>query len=169
MTAEQATKHDIDELVELRIAYLTEDDGPLDADVVERIERGLPDYYRRHLGKDIFAYVIREDGRIASCALLLVVEKPMSPAFITGRTGTVLNVYTQPESRRKGYARRLMESLLSDAREMDLSVVELKATEDGYPLYLRRVQGRRFQVPPHEVAALGRSVPGATTPPVPWC
>lgn len=136
MKAEQATKHDIDELVELRIAYLTEDDGPLDADVVERIEAGLPDYYRRHLGKDIFAYVIREDGRIASCALLLVVEKPMSPAFITGRTGTVLNVYTRPESRRRGYARRLMESLLSDAQEMDLSVVELKATEDGYPLYL---------------------------------
>lgn len=136
MKAQKANKGDIDELVELRIAYLTEDDGPLGADVVERIESGLPNYYLRHLGKDIFAYVIREDDRIASCALLLVVEKPMSPAFITGRTGTVLNVYTRPESRRKGYARQLMEALLSDARKMDLSVVELLATEDGYPLYL---------------------------------
>jgi GNAT superfamily N-acetyltransferase len=136
MIVERAGEGDIDELVELRIAYLTEDDGPLDADVAESIRRGLPDYYRRHLGRDIFAYAIREDGRIASCALLLVTEKPMSPAFITGRTGTVLNVYTRPESRRRGFARRLMESLLGDAQAMDLSVVELKATEDGYPLYL---------------------------------
>ena len=136
MVVEKADKGDIDELVGLRIAYLTEDDGLLEADVIDSIKMGLPDYYLRHLGKDSFAYVIRENGRIASCALLLVVEKPMSPAFITGKTGTVLNVYTRPESRRRGYARQLMETLLSDAQEMDLSVVELKATEDGYPLYL---------------------------------
>ncbi len=136
MVVEKADEGDIGELVELRIAYLTEDDGPLDAGVAESIRRGLPDYYRRHLGRDIFAYAIRENGRIVSCALLLVVEKPMSPAFVTGRTGTVLNVYTRPESRRRGCARKLMEALLRDAQEMGLSVVELKATEDGYPLYL---------------------------------
>ena len=135
MVVENADKGDIDELVELRIAYLTEDDGPLDSSVIESIKRDLPDYYNRRLGRDIFAYVIREDDRIVSCALLLVVEKPMSPAFITGKTGTVLNVYTRPKSRRRGYAKKLMESLLRDAQEMDLSVVELKATEDGYPLY----------------------------------
>lgn len=136
MVVEKADKGDVDELVELRIAYLSEDDGPLDHSVVERIERGLPGYYFEHLGRDLHAYVIREGGSIVSCALLLVTEKPMSPAFITGKTGTVLNVYTRPESRRKGCARQLMESLLRDAQEMDLSVVELKATEDGYPLYL---------------------------------
>jgi hypothetical protein len=29
-----------------------------------------------------------------------------------------------------------MEALLTDARELGLSVVELQATDDGYPLYL---------------------------------
>ena len=29
---------------------------------------------------------------IIACALLLVIEKPLSPAFITGKTGTVLEV-----------------------------------------------------------------------------
>ncbi|MDO4797055.1 MAG: GNAT family N-acetyltransferase [Coriobacteriales bacterium] len=135
MNVEKATEADIGALVELRIAYLTEDDGPLDADVIESIRRDLPGYYRRHLGADLFVYVIRDAGSICSCAFLLVVEKPMSPAFITGRTGTVLNVYTRPACRRRGYARRLMQALLDDAQAMDLSVVELKATEDGYPLY----------------------------------
>jgi hypothetical protein len=28
-----------------------------------------------------------------------------------------------------------MEALLSEAKKMEISVIELKATEDGYPLY----------------------------------
>lgn len=78
---------------------------------------------------------VEKEEEIAACAFLLVVEKPMSPAFITGRTGTVLNVYTKPQFRHKGYAKEIMNKLLSDAEEKNLSVVELKATEDGYGLY----------------------------------
>lgn len=60
----------------------------------------------------------------------------MSPAFINGRTGSVLDVYTRPLSRRKGYARLVMDALLADAKAMDICVIELKATEDGHALYL---------------------------------
>lgn len=72
---------------------------------------------------------------IVSCAFLLIVEKPMSPSFITGKTGTVLNVYTKPEYRKKGYAKKLVTMMLKDAKAEDLSVIELKAKEDGYSLY----------------------------------
>ena len=54
---------------------------------------------------------------------------------MTGKTGTVLNVYTRPEHRKKGYGKQLMNALLEGAKAMGLSVVELKATEDGYHLY----------------------------------
>ena len=47
----------------------------------------------------------------------LMVEKPLSPMFITGRTGTVLNVYTKPAYRHRGYAKKIMEKLLLDAVE----------------------------------------------------
>lgn len=137
MNVERATTDDIPELVELRLAYLTEDSGPLDRDMADSIARDLPGYYRERLGRDLLVYVVREGGTIASCAFLLVVRKPMSPAFPTGRTGTVLNVYTRPAWRRRGMARALMEAMLGDAREMGLSVVELKATDDGHPLYLK--------------------------------
>ena len=136
MYVERANAADTEELVELRVAYLTEDNGTLDEDDEVAIRAGLPGYFSAHLGQDLHAYVAREGGRIASCAVLIVVEKPMSPAFLSGRTGIVLNVYTRPECRRKGYAGQVMEALLADARELDLSVVELQATDDGYPLYL---------------------------------
>jgi GNAT superfamily N-acetyltransferase len=136
MEVEQANAADVDELVELRVAYLTEDNGALDAGDEATIRVGLPGYYEAHLGRDLHAYVAKAGGRIVSCAFLIVVEKPMSPAFISGRTGIVLNVYTRPDCRRRGYAKRVMEALLTDARELGLSVVELQATDDGYPLYL---------------------------------
>lgn len=136
MDAEQANVTDVDELVELRVAYLTEDNGELDGDDEAAIRDGLPRYYKAHLSHDLHAYVVREGGRIASCAFLIVVEKPMSPAFMSGRTGIVLNVYTRPDCRRRGYARQVMETLLADADKLGLSVVELQATDDGYPLYL---------------------------------
>ena len=95
----------------------------------------LPGYYQVHLDKDLFVYVIRDEQTIVSCAFLLIVEKPMSPAFINGRTGIVLNVYTCPAYRRRGYARIIMEALLSEAKRMEISAIDLKATMDGYPLY----------------------------------
>lgn len=135
MLVERAGTGDVGALVELRLDYLREDHGELDACEARAIREALPDYFRAHLERDLFAYVAREGKAVLACALLLVVEKPMSLSFINGRTGTVLNVYTRPAFRRRGYGKMIMEALLRDAREMALSVVELKATDAGYPLY----------------------------------
>ena len=55
--------------------------------------------------------------------------------FITGKTGTVLNLYTKPLCRHKGYAKAIMKTLLQDAANLNLSFVDLKATDAGYGLY----------------------------------
>ena len=135
MNAEKAGAEDIEDLVKMRLSYLIEDNGSFDAQDREAIKRELPGYFQVHLDKDLFAYVIRDGQNIVSCAFFLIVEKPMSPAFINGKTGMVLNVYTCPAYRRRGYARIIMEALLLEAKKMEISVIELKATEDGYPLY----------------------------------
>ena len=135
MNVEKAGMDDIDALVRMRLAYLLEDNRHLDDPDVMTIKRDLPGYFQAHMNKDLFVFVAREEQTIVSCAFLLVVEKPMSPAFINGRTGTVLNVYTCPPYRHRGYARKIMEALLSEAKNLHLSVVELKSTDDGYPLY----------------------------------
>ena len=133
--AQKAGIGDISDLVRMRAAYLKEDHGGLSESDERILRRDLPGYYRKHLNQDLHVYVIREGGTIVSCAFLLVTEKPMSPSFINGKTGTVLNVYTDPSARRKGYARTVMKALLAEAEQMELSAVELQATEDGYPLY----------------------------------
>ena len=135
MTFDKATAQDTGMLTELRIAYLKEDLGEINNADLKLIESLLPGYYEKHLNKDLKVYVVRNERDIVSCAFLLIVEKPMSPSFITGKTGIVLNVYTKPEYRKKGYAKKLMNMMLEDAKAENVSIIELKATEDGYSLY----------------------------------
>lgn len=135
MIFEKATSKDISMLTDLRVAYLQEDLGSVTDDDLCVIKSSLPGYYEKHLNDDLLVYVARDEDNIVSCAFLLIVEKPMSPSFITGKTGTVLNVYTKPEYRGRGYAKKLMTMMLEDATACDVSVIELKSTEDGYALY----------------------------------
>ena len=136
ITIGQATVADIDELIELRLAYLTDDFGELDGEQVLQLREVLPGYFQWHLQRDLLAFVARDDeGCMVSCAWLLLVEKPPSPRFPRGRTGTLFNVYTEPAHRRRGLARQVMTVLLDASREMGLDVIELHATDDGYPLY----------------------------------
>lgn len=135
MIFETANNRDIPALTKLRLAFLDEDMGPLQPSAREALGRSIPLYMEKHLNDGLFAYVAREGSVIAACAFLLVVEKPPNPDFIVKRTGTVLNVYTRPEYRRHGYARQVMELLLEDAARRDVSLIELNATEKGYPLY----------------------------------
>ena len=135
MIFEKADTEDIKALVELRIAYLSEDYGEIPQEKLSLIADVLPDYYRRHLNNDLFVFVCRDEDTIVGCCFLYISEKPSNPSFINGKTGTVLNVYTKPEFRKKGIAGELIKMLLAESRNRHLDYVELKATESGYSLY----------------------------------
>lgn len=135
MIYEKAQLSLINELVNMRIAYLNADYNGLDKSTIKKITSSLPSYFKKHLNKDLFAYIAREKNSIIATAFLLIIEKPANPSFITGKTGTVLNVFTNKTYRRRGISKTLMKMLLDDSRDINLDFVELSATEDGYNLY----------------------------------
>ena len=49
----------------------------------------------------------------------------------------VLNVYTAPEHRGKGYAKRLMEQVIAECRQRNVPTVVLHASPQGRPVYER--------------------------------
>lgn len=135
MTFEKANSDDIKDLVELRIEYLLEDYGELTQNKLTLITDNLPTYFSNHLNKDLFVFVCRIENIIISCCFLHISEKPPNPAFINGKIGTILNVYTKPQFRRKGIAGELIKLLLIESEKLRLDFVELKATDSGYSLY----------------------------------
>lgn len=131
----KATEEHIASLTEIRMKYLSEDFGSLAEDKETEIRKSLPGYFEAHLGRNMFAYLAKKDGKIIASAFLVVSEKPANPSFPRGRTGTVMNVYTEKEYRRQGIASALMKMLINDAKRLELDYLELKATAEGYPLY----------------------------------
>ena len=95
----KAGPEDIAGLAEMRIAYLQEDLGEMSGQEADQYRTRLKEYFERVLNQNIFCYAAKENEEILSTAFLLVSEKPASPSFPNGRTGTILNVYTKPEYR----------------------------------------------------------------------
>lgn len=130
-----AVERDISQLITMRLSYLSEDHHGLSEDQTDAIKVQLTDYFNEHLGKDLFVYVSEENDQIVSTVFMLVVEKPANPSFLTGKTGTILNVFTKPNYRRRGIAGTLMKMAIENAKQMKLSSLELKATSGGLSLY----------------------------------
>ena len=132
-----AGKADAPTLLQLRMAYLYDDHGELSAAEEVQIRAQLEDYFPRTTADTLRAVLAFDGDAPIACACLVITEKPANPAFPTGKTGTILSVYTAPDYRRRGIATRMMEMLIEEGKKLNLSFVELSATASGKPLYER--------------------------------
>jgi len=130
-----ADLNDISELVRLRILYMIDDFGSITDEEREGMEKQLPGYFERELGKKLIAFVARAEGRLVAAAYLLIIEKPANPFFLNGLDSEVLSVYTEEGYRGKGICSQLMKNMIEYAREHKISRIDLVATDDGYPIY----------------------------------
>ena len=60
---------------------------------------------------------------------------PANSVLLNGLYGDVLSVYTVPEYRGKGLCTTLMKNLIEHSKKLRLGRIDLKATDDGYPIY----------------------------------
>ncbi|MGW4882615.1 GNAT family N-acetyltransferase [Streptomyces sp. NPDC004262] len=87
---------------------------------------------------DFAAFVVDHPGRPGALAALVVgtvdyrIGKASSPL---GRSGYVFSVATDPDARRRGYARACMARLLDWFRERGAGQVMLTASAEAEPLY----------------------------------
>ncbi len=130
-----ANRSDIPELVRLRILYMKDDFGSITDEERKGMERQLPEYYERELGKKLIAFVARAEGRLVAAAYLLVIEKPANPFFLNGLDSEVLSVYTEEGYRGRGICSQLMKNMINYAAEHEISRIDLMATDEGYPIY----------------------------------
>jgi len=129
-------KNDKDIFIKLRMAYIKETYKKVNLTELKQIESNLNKYFDKHINKDDFIGIIGEYNKnIVSAAYLIINDFPANPKIITGRAGTLINVYTFPEYRKKGFAAKLIEEIIKEAKIKGISRIDLKATEDGYNLY----------------------------------
>jgi len=136
MLLRKATLNDVELLVRLRIDYLTEDRCKMLQGEETAVKTQLRTYFTKHIPDNTFIAILAEDeSRVISTAFLSVSEKPANPAFITGSTGTLLNVLTYTEYRKKGFATKVINMIIDEAKKAGVSRIDLSATSEGKYVY----------------------------------
>ncbi|GHJ49458.1 hypothetical protein Cs7R123_68000 [Catellatospora sp. TT07R-123] len=129
---------DAAELVRLRTVMLGAmagepvPDGPWQEQVAAHARRLLADP-----DGDFAAYVAdRPDGPgLAACAVGAIDVRLGGPWDPSGRSGYVFNVVTDEAYRRRGLSRACLAALLEWFAAHGVASVDLRATDDGAPLY----------------------------------
>jgi len=74
-------------------------------------------------------------GDVVGGSGLIVIPWPPGPITMDPRCGFVFNVYTQPQHRQQGLARRMMNTMHDYCRVEGIERVVLNASTFGKPLY----------------------------------
>ena len=92
-------------------------------------------FRRRLVSDDFVAYGVEDDGRLVSCGAGWIEEHLPSPMQLDGRRGHIASMSTEPAWMRRGYARLVFGGLLEWFAAQGVPRIDLRATDDGRPLY----------------------------------
>jgi GNAT superfamily N-acetyltransferase len=81
------------------------------------------------------AWLAMIDDRIAGGGAVVISPWPAHPHNQECRRATILNVYTHREFRRRGVARKIMQTMIDWCSREGFAQVTLHASPDGRPLY----------------------------------
>ncbi len=132
-----ATLADLADVVRLR-RRMFESMGVTDTAALDAADVACVDYFAQAIPVGIYrGWVVEAAGRVVASAGYVIDRHPPGPGNLTGRIGYIMNLYVEPAHRRRGLARRLMETILDHLRAEGVGVLALHATEMGRPLYER--------------------------------
>ena len=130
-----ATSKDISALMQIRLEMLRE---------VNFLSKDYPfseefclysrDYFLNGQHTTVRA-VDKENGKTIGCATLCYMEFMPTFSHPTGKRAHLMNVYTAPDYRGQGIARRMVKWLIEEARRRGVTEISLDATASGRPLY----------------------------------
>jgi GNAT superfamily N-acetyltransferase len=136
-TIRRATVADAEVIAHHRVAMFR-DMGMVADDEVAPLHAAAHAYLTPALASgEYLGWVVDAHGQLIAGGGMLIRRLPPRPGSPhTDAEAYVLNVYTEPEYRRRGLARRLMEVIVDWCAANAIARVSLHASDDGRGLYL---------------------------------
>jgi GNAT superfamily N-acetyltransferase len=130
-----ATLADIPELLRHRRGMYEDMGYDDEVALVAMTETSRPYLREAMVNGTLHAWVATVDGRVIGGGLVIVSPWLSHPYDQQCRRATVLNMYVDPEFRRQGIARQLMQTMIGWCRNQGFVHVSLHASKFGRPLY----------------------------------
>jgi GNAT superfamily N-acetyltransferase len=134
----KANLGDLEHLLRHRRAMFKEM-GFRDTAVLDRVEDLSREYFSEALRIGTYRAWLAEElnGRIVGGGGIVIATWPGYPGENHAQRAWIVNMYTEPEARRCGVAKRLLEVMIESCQIMGFSAVSLHASSAGRPLYER--------------------------------
>ena len=132
------TEKEIDRVIKLRIAQLTDEYTSEGKTVPENInlDKALKDFYTRNLAAGTYVSWLAFDGdKIVGTSGMSFTEKPPYFTCTTGKLGILSSMYTDPDYRRKGIATELLDRVVKEAKDHGCGTIYITASDMGVKLY----------------------------------
>jgi GNAT superfamily N-acetyltransferase len=130
-----ATPADISEILRQRRA-MYEDMDYHDSDKLSAMDSVSAGYLAKAMAEGSFrAWLASADDRVVAGGAIIISPWLAHPYDLECRRATILNVYTDRDSRRRGIARQLLQTMIAWCRQEGFARVDLHASKDGRHLY----------------------------------
>ncbi|RHW35003.1 GNAT family N-acetyltransferase [Lysinibacillus yapensis] len=127
-----ATVDDLEVLISLREQLLI-DEGQ---DSSNTIKDELKGFFTKQLSDDLLVQWLVEDGdTVMATGGVQFISFPPSFQNPSGRRGYILNMYTHPNYRKQGLAKKLLNLCIEEARQRNVYHLFLISSEMGKPVY----------------------------------
>jgi len=135
ITIREGTVADIPEIARHR-RRMCEDMNYTDDHALSTMVSLTADYLKKAIPEGSFrSWLACDDGRIVAGGAVVISPWPSHAYDLDCRRAMILNVYTEPEYRRRGIARQIMEAIIAWCQQQGFARVSLHASEHGRPLY----------------------------------
>ncbi|MEL7601982.1 MAG: GNAT family N-acetyltransferase [Bacillota bacterium] len=132
----KATLDDLDALVKMRIKVLRTANGLSDLVDMSQVESESRYYYQRGLQEGgHVAYLVYDRDAVIGAGGVSFYQVMPTYCNPSGKKAYLMNLYTEPDYRRKGIAWQTLDLLVHEARERGVDFITLDTTKMGRPLY----------------------------------
>jgi GNAT superfamily N-acetyltransferase len=112
------------------------DIGCCDNDALDAMEDTSAPFIKAGLEKGSFrAWLADVNGNVVAVGGLVIVDHPSAPNDPRPQRAWILNMYTEPQYRHRGYAKAIIEAIIAWCRVQGFISVSLHASDAGRHLY----------------------------------
>jgi GNAT superfamily N-acetyltransferase len=135
VTIREGTVADIPEIARQR-RRMCEDMDYTDDCALSTMTALNADYLKKAIPEGSFrSWLACDDGRVVAGGAVVISPWPSHAYDLDCRRAMILNVYTEPQYRRRGIARQIMETIIAWCKQEGFARVTLHASEHGRHLY----------------------------------
>lgn len=126
---------DVESFLHLRLNLFCELQEIERDDDVEKLKNSTMEYYLKNIDKTLITYGVIEKDKIVSIGSLCLFERIPYIENLSGKEGYILNIYTLPEYRKKGYGKEITKKLIEYSKDIGIKRLWLNTSNEGKKLY----------------------------------